>query len=40
VYALIQNESLYRAKCLAARDWSQTYTLEKFDSEIQKLLAK
>jgi glycosyltransferase involved in cell wall biosynthesis len=40
VYALIQNESLYRAKCLAARDWSQTYTLEKFDSEIQELLAK
>jgi len=40
VSALIQDESLYRTKCLAARDWSQTYTLEKFNSEIQKLLAK
>ena len=38
VNELILDESLYQAKCLAARDWSQTYTLEKFETELQKLL--
>ena len=37
VYFLNSPEE-YRRKCEAARDWSRTYTLEKFESEIQHLL--
>jgi len=38
VISLIENPKLYNEKCLAARDWSQSYTLERFETEIKKLL--
>lgn len=40
VILLIENPETFNQKCLAARDWSQMYTLEKFETEIQKLLYK
>ncbi len=35
---LIENETQYLAMCLAARDWSQQFTTEYFETEITKLL--
>jgi len=31
-------ENIYLKKIVKAKDWSQQYTLEKFEREIQKLL--
>jgi glycosyltransferase involved in cell wall biosynthesis len=39
VFEMIQNETHYINMCIAARDWSQHYTTEYFESEIVKLLA-
>lgn len=38
IQALLADENLYRTKAQAAMDWSRTFTLEKFESEIQKVL--
>lgn len=39
IFDLIQNETHYIKMCVAARDWSQQYTTEYFETEIVKLLA-
>lgn len=39
VQDLIQNESVYLQMCVEARDWSQQYTTDYFESEIVKLIA-
>jgi glycosyltransferase involved in cell wall biosynthesis len=39
VLGLINNEEKYLEMCMSARDWSQLYTTEYFESEIVKLLA-
>jgi glycosyltransferase involved in cell wall biosynthesis len=39
VFDLIQNEDQYLKMCFRARDWSQHYTTDYFESEIVKLLA-
>jgi glycosyltransferase involved in cell wall biosynthesis len=38
VLDLLKNPEDYRNKTESAREWSRTYTLEKFQSEIQNLL--
>jgi glycosyltransferase involved in cell wall biosynthesis len=37
---LIENETVYRQLCLEARNWSQNYTIEKFEKEIKYLLCE
>lgn len=39
VFDLLQNEAQYIKMCIEARNWSQDYTTEYFESEIVKLLA-
>lgn len=39
VFDVIQNEAKYTEMCVAARDWSQHFTTEYFESEIVKLLS-
>ena len=36
----LKNSSKYREMCLSARDWSQMFTLEKFEQEIKSLLRR
>lgn len=38
IMRLLSNEALYRKKAISAMDWSRIYTLEKFESEIKKVL--
>lgn len=39
VFDILHNEAQYLKMCMEARDWSQHYTTEYFESEIVKLLA-
>lgn len=39
VFDMLHNEAQYLKMCMEARDWSQHYTIEYFESEIVKLLA-
>jgi len=39
IFDLIQHEEQYSKMCIAARDWSQQFTTDYFESEIVKLLA-
>jgi hypothetical protein len=38
--ALLQSESDYESKSQKASDWSRKYTLDVFEDEIEKLLAR
>ncbi|WP_299667486.1 glycosyltransferase [uncultured Polaribacter sp.] len=38
IVANLENESSYQQKVLKAQNWSQKFTLDKFEKEIQKLL--
>jgi hypothetical protein len=38
IVALIQDEIVYQQKAQAAKDWSRKYTLDIFETEIEKLI--
>jgi hypothetical protein len=40
ISALINNSMNFEKKSIAAANWSRNYTLDRFENEIQKLLAK
>ncbi len=40
IISLIENQELYNGKVINAYNWSTKYTLDKFENDIKKLLAK